>query len=69
MFPVQANYSLQLTCEVSQPEDLNRARRRALGARRGRVPKQRELAQRARGIQQMIDAGLFVTRGGQDSPD
>jgi hypothetical protein len=43
MFPVQATYSLQLTCEVSPPKDMSRARRRALGARRGRVPKQREL--------------------------
>lgn len=43
MFPVQECYSLQLTCEVSPPKNLNRARRRALGARRGHVPKQRDL--------------------------
>lgn len=43
MFPVQGRYSLQLTCQVSPPRELNRARRRALSARRGRVPKQRDL--------------------------
>lgn len=34
---------MQLTCEVSPPKEMNRARRRALGARRGRVPKERDL--------------------------
>jgi hypothetical protein len=42
-FPVRLSHSLLLTCEVSPPQTLNRARRRALGARRSRVPKQREL--------------------------
>jgi hypothetical protein len=43
MFPVEAQYSLRLMCEVSAPRQLNRAQRRALGARAGRVPKYREL--------------------------
>lgn len=44
MFPIDEQYSIHLTCEVSPPRNLNRAaRRRALRARGGRVPKQRDL--------------------------
>lgn len=43
MFPVEPSYTLQVTCEVSQHGVQNRRQRRALGARRGRVPKQRDL--------------------------
>jgi hypothetical protein len=43
MVPVDLTYSVTVTCEVSEPMALNRAARRALRSRAGRVPKQREL--------------------------
>ncbi|MET3205299.1 UNVERIFIED_ORG: hypothetical protein ABIB21_002093 [Arthrobacter sp. UYEF13] len=43
MFPVSDSYRLSMACEVSPPRELNRAGRRALKARGGRVPKQYSL--------------------------
>jgi len=41
--PVNLTHRVTLTCDVAQPAPLNRAGRRALRSRAGRVPKQREL--------------------------
>jgi hypothetical protein len=43
MVPVNLAHGASVTCEVSEPMALNRAARRALRSRAGRVPKQREL--------------------------
>ena len=41
--PVNINYSVTITCDVSEPTPLNRAARRALRSRASRVSKHREL--------------------------
>lgn len=43
MVPVDLTHSVTVACEVSEPMALNRAARRGLRGRAGRVPKQREL--------------------------
>ncbi|MGP4032191.1 nucleotide-binding domain-containing protein [Pseudarthrobacter sp. 1C304] len=43
MFPVNESYRLSMVCEVSPPQQLNRAARRALRATGGRVPKEHSL--------------------------
>lgn len=43
LFPTRGTHTVEITCEVSPPRNLNRAQRRALRQRAGHVPKQRNL--------------------------
>ena len=61
MSPVQGRYSLQLSCEVSPRRELNGARRRPLGARRSRLPKQRDLL-----FQESLLRGAFASLNSSD---